>query len=156
MMQKPLCQIAYRVPFSETDAMGLVHHANHPKYLERGRVEFLRLVGLSYQEVVKMGFHLPVTDMSLHYRRPLFFDDILLIESTVHSHTRTRIHFHYSIYKIAEEHLPKISLHPYNNGEKPLVTGETHHCCVNDAGRPVDMAGPLLDALKKMLGETSL
>ncbi len=69
-----------RVQFNETDAMGVVHHANYVNYVERARVEFLRARGLSYREITERGFHLAVVEIQFKYRSPAHFDDLLDVE----------------------------------------------------------------------------
>jgi YbgC/YbaW family acyl-CoA thioester hydrolase len=134
---KQYCHLSYRVPFSETDAMGIVHHANHPKYMERGRVEFLRLAGLGYTEIVKQGFHFPLTDLQISYKKPLVFDEVILIETTISKVTRMRVNFEYRIFTGQELVAPYLTTEPRSGA--PAVLGETLHCCVNEKGRPVEM-----------------
>jgi acyl-CoA thioester hydrolase len=134
---KQHCHLTYRVPFSETDAMGIVHHANHPKYMERGRVEFLRLAGLGYTEIVKQGFHFPLTDLQVSYKKPLFFDQAILIETSISKVTRMRVSFEYRIFTGQELSAPALTTEPRSG--VPAVLGETFHCCVNEQGRPVEM-----------------
>ena len=43
-------EISFRVRYSETDQMGVVHHGNYALYLEMGRTEWLREFGISYNE----------------------------------------------------------------------------------------------------------
>ena len=68
---KTLCRLYYRIPFSETDAMSIVHHSNHAKYLERGRIEFLRLAGLDYASMIKRGMQYPVLELRTTFQNPL-------------------------------------------------------------------------------------
>ena len=140
-------KLFYRIPFSETDAMKIVHHCNHPKYFERGRVEFLRLAGFDYLRMTQEGFHFPVTSLIVNYKRPLIFDDVLLIETNISELTKTRLNFSYKIFKTNELALPNISAE--KNPGTPLVTGESHHCCVRDDGRPVEIPSAVYEALLK-------
>lgn len=136
---KTYCRLYYRIPFSETDAMKIVHHSNHARYLERGRIEFLRLVGYDYAEVMKRGLHFPVTELNIEYKKPLVFDQVILIETAVSLLTRVRLNFAYKVYPVAELAAPSLSTEPFQG--KPSFLGESFHCCVNDDGRPVE-AGP--------------
>ena len=43
--------------------MGIVHHANYLTYFEAGRVDWLHRRGISYENWVKRGIHLPVVDI---------------------------------------------------------------------------------------------
>lgn len=135
---KQYCRLTYRVPFSETDAMGIVHHSNHARYLERGRVEFMRLIGFGYSEVVKRGFHFPLTDMKISFKQPLQFDDVILIETEVSEMSRVRLNFSYRIFTGAELGPSSLSSEPWPG--IPAVIGETFHCCTNENGKPVKIA----------------
>ena len=70
-----------RTRFAETDAMGVVHHAAYLPYLEEARVEYLRAIGHPY-DAVRGGEagdarEFPVLEISVHYRHPLHFDDLV-------------------------------------------------------------------------------
>lgn len=147
---RTFCRLYYRVPFSETDAMGIVHHSNHARYLERGRVEFLRLIGSNYAEVVKLGFHFPLTEMRTEFKRPLVFDDVLLIETEIGALTRTRMNFSYKIFTVPELALPSVVNEPFSDRAK--VVGETFHCCTNLQNRPVEMSPELFATLGAVYG----
>lgn len=64
-----------RVRFSETDAMGVVHHAAYLPYLEEARVEYLRSLGHPYTELRDHGTEFAVVEAAVRYLRPLHFDD---------------------------------------------------------------------------------
>jgi acyl-CoA thioester hydrolase len=147
---KQYCRLTYRIPFSETDAMGIVHHSNHPRYFERGRVELLRLVNLGYTEIVKQGFHFPLTDMKISYKKPLQFDEVILIETEISECTRMRVNFLYRIFTGVELAAPEMSTEPFPG--KPAVIAETFHCCVNEKGRPVEMSEAMKDKFSALGG----
>ncbi len=48
-------KISFRVRYGETDQMGVVYHGNYAQYLEMGRVEWLRELGISYKNMEKNG-----------------------------------------------------------------------------------------------------
>lgn len=117
--------------------MGIVHHSNHARYLERGRVELLRQVGSDYLALTKQGFHFPVTELHIEYRRSINFDDIIAIETSVVSVTKARLTFGYRVLRVTEFHAD--SLHSDPLDAELLCTGASFHCCVNEKGRPVKM-----------------
>jgi acyl-CoA thioester hydrolase len=147
---KTFCRLYYRIPFSETDAMGIVHHSNHAKYMERGRIEFLRLIGSNYSEVVKAGFHFPLTEMRTQFKRPLLFDEVILIETEISMLTRTRMNFSYKLYPVPELAMPILSHEAFS--ERAKVIGETFHCCTNLQNRPVEMGSELYATLEGVYG----
>lgn len=146
-MKAPLyCRLFYRVPFSETDAMGIVHHSNHARYLERGRVEYLRLVGMEYTDVVKMGFHFPLTEMRMEFKKPLVFNEIIVVETRLTKLSKVRLTFSYRIHRATELEHSSLASEPFS-AEKPSLLGETLHCCVNLEGRPEEMPAGLFGRL---------
>jgi acyl-CoA thioester hydrolase len=65
----------HRVPFYETDAMGLVHHANYVRYFELARIRWMDEHHRPYREYVAEGLHFATTRVELDYLRGLRFDD---------------------------------------------------------------------------------
>lgn len=68
-----------RVRFSETDAMGVVHHAAYLPYLEEARIAFLREIGRPYDRVRAEGVDIAVLEAFCAYRRPLQFGDVVRV-----------------------------------------------------------------------------
>ena len=72
-----------RVRYAETDQMHVVYYANYLVWFEIGRVELLRTLGLSYDELERTHQRiLPVVEASCRYRSPARYDDAILIETT--------------------------------------------------------------------------
>lgn len=86
-----------RVRYAETDRMGYVYYGNYPAYLEVGRVEWLRALGLSYKEMEDAGTMLPVLNLQIKYIRPSKYDDLLTVVSRVEKMAGTRLEFHHEI-----------------------------------------------------------
>ncbi|MEM7813054.1 MAG: thioesterase family protein [Planctomycetota bacterium] len=72
-------RLPFRVRYCETDAMGVVHHANHLIYFEMGRTEFLRELGGSYRSIEDDGLRLVVVKAEVKYHKPAFYDDELVL-----------------------------------------------------------------------------
>ena len=49
----------YRVIYGYTDPMGIVYYANSLRWFDRGRSEFLRLIGLPYKSSKRLDFIYP-------------------------------------------------------------------------------------------------
>lgn len=90
------------VRFCETDLMGIVHHANYLVYFEAGRVDWLRRRGVRYEEWARRGFHLPVVESRLRYRKAARFDETLEITTTCWEATRVTVRFGYLITRGAD------------------------------------------------------
>lgn len=72
-------RLVYRVPYYDTDAMGVVHHSNYVRYLELLRVRFLEEHDQPYESYVSQGLHIVVTHVSVDYRSPCVFNDDICI-----------------------------------------------------------------------------
>ena len=59
-----------RVRYAETDAMGIVHHAVYPVWMELGRSDLLRQLGESYAQWEARGIRMSVAGLSVIYRAP--------------------------------------------------------------------------------------
>lgn len=90
------CQI--RVRYSDTDKMGYCYYGNYPSFLEVGRVEALRSLGMSYKSMEESGVMMPVLDLKIKYLAPAFYDDLLTIQTIVTKIEGTRIYFDYEIF----------------------------------------------------------
>lgn len=54
--------IEIRIPYADTDQMGMVYYANYLVYFERGRTEWLRATGLDYRTLEESGCFFPVVE----------------------------------------------------------------------------------------------
>jgi acyl-CoA thioester hydrolase len=65
----------HRVAFFETDAMGIVHHANYVRWLELARIRWMDEHHRPYRAYVAEGLHFATTRVEIDYRRAAAFDD---------------------------------------------------------------------------------
>ena len=72
-----------RVYYEDTDFSGFTYHASYLKFLERGRTEFLRALGLVQSELYSEGTAFVVSRMTLDYLRPALMDDVLTVTTTL-------------------------------------------------------------------------
>ena len=77
--------MAVRVYYEDTDFSGAVYHASYLRFMERGRTNYLRLLGADqralFQEAEKeaRGFAFVVRSMQIDFRKPAGMDDVLEI-----------------------------------------------------------------------------
>ncbi len=71
------------VRYAETDAQGVVHHANYLTWFEEGRSEFLRQQGCYYSDMERDGFFVIVAQATVDYRAPSYFEDRITIATTL-------------------------------------------------------------------------
>ncbi len=92
-------KIKIRVRYSETDQMTFVYYGNYPQYLEIGRVEALKKIGLSYRDLEEKGYMLPVKTLHINYIKAAKYDDELEIVTKVKEMPSNRIRFDYEIFR---------------------------------------------------------
>ncbi len=127
-MGEDLLTVTYRVPYADTDQMGVVYYANYLVYFERFRNELLRRTGISYRQWEERGIVLPVVEVFCRYRSSARYDDILTVSGGVRPLGRTRIRIDYLV----------------RRGDIPLAEGHTIHACLNRSGRPIRIPDGLL------------
>src|SRR3569832_2583448 len=72
-----------RVYYEDTDFTGIVYHANYLRYMERGRANYLRLLGADHRVLFEQtekeapGFAFVVRHMGIHFHKPAHMDDVL-------------------------------------------------------------------------------
>ncbi len=80
-------RIAVRVYYEDTDFSGAVYHASYLRFLERGRTEFLRTLGIEHRALFagggKGGFHFAVRSMTIEFLKPALMDDELFIDTRI-------------------------------------------------------------------------
>ena len=82
--------MAIRVYYEDTDFSGIVYHANFLRFMERGRTNYLRLLGAEQSALFAEagaeapGFAFVVRSMQLEFLRPARMDDILTVVTTPH------------------------------------------------------------------------
>jgi acyl-CoA thioester hydrolase, YbgC/YbaW family len=88
-----------RVFHEDTDASGVVYHANYLKYLERARTLWLEARGHSHRALAAdHGVVFTLADANLQFRSPARLDDIVEVHTRVAEHRRARIVFAQEIY----------------------------------------------------------
>ncbi len=89
--------ITVRVYYEDTDAGGVVYHANHIKYFERGRTEFLRNLGYQQDQLMQQDICFVVRSLNIDYKRPALFNQLLSVETTIKTLKRASIVFEQAI-----------------------------------------------------------
>jgi acyl-CoA thioester hydrolase len=72
-----------RVYFEDTDAGGIVYHAQYLHFLERARTEWLRNLGFNQSELKLQGILFVVRDMVIKWINPARLDDELIIKVSI-------------------------------------------------------------------------
>ncbi len=111
-----------RVYYEDTDLSGVVYHANYLRYMERGRMEFFRLSGISKMAMLDEAEPTAWTlrNASLDFHRPARVEDQLEVHTTCPLLTGARMQADQKIYA---------------NGML-LVHGKVEACIMTLSGKP--------------------
>ncbi|HZS54652.1 MAG TPA: thioesterase family protein [Bryobacteraceae bacterium] len=90
-----------RVRYAETDQMGVVYHANYLVWMEIGRVEYVRSLGVNYKDLENEGFYLSVVGTHCRYLYPARYDQEVVVETWLLNTNPRVVEFGYEI-RLAE------------------------------------------------------
>ena len=90
-------KIDIRVRYAETDQMGVVHHGNYALYLEIARIEWLRKLVVSYKKMEESGVGLPVASLSVKYKKPIKYDDVITVKTMLKKEPTVKAEFDFEI-----------------------------------------------------------
>jgi acyl-CoA thioester hydrolase len=111
--------LRHRVAFYETDAMGIVHHANYVRFLELARVVWMDEHDRPYREYAAEGLNFATTSVEVHYLRSARFDDVLSVTTWMEWLRGASLRMAYEI----------------RRGDELVVTAATEHAMVDGDGR---------------------
>lgn len=110
-----------RVRYAETDAMGVVYHANYLVWFEVGRGDFFRALDQDYGEWEENGYFLPVSEAYARFVSSARYGDLIVVRTRLQELRSRGLTLGYEV-RVAE------SL-------RALVTGWTRHVCMDRQGR---------------------
>ncbi|SNZ03113.1 acyl-CoA thioester hydrolase [Persephonella hydrogeniphila] len=111
-----------KVNFYETDAQGVVHHSNYPRYFEEARGFYLESLGYPYEKIRKeLNIDIILLELKVRYKNPLFFGDIFKVDFYISDMDRFFFTFKYTVKK----------------ENTVIATGETKHACINRDNRKI-------------------
>jgi acyl-CoA thioester hydrolase len=111
-----------RIYYEDTDFTGVVYHGNYLRYFERGRSDFLRLVGIGHADLLERPdpAAFTVVKMELDFRRPARIDDALHVRTTYDSAKGPRLFISQRIVR----------------GGDLICTANVQAACIDLTGRP--------------------
>lgn len=128
MSKSKVFSLPVRVYFQDTDAGGVVYHANYLNFMERARTEWLRAHGYSNAGLMKeFGMVFVVRSMKLDYLKPALLDDLLDVTAQVKDIGRSRLTLLQTILRRdevlteAEVHLVCVSLASFKPASVPEI-----------------------------------
>ena len=131
------CDIEIRVRYAEVDQMGVVHHSRYWEYLEMGRTELLRRVGVAYRDVEQAAALLVIAKCSAKFHAPARYDDLLTLTTTLTRLGTARIDHSYQLKRTSDGAI--------------LVTAETTLASVDASGS----IQPIPDIIRQAIEQRS-
>ena len=127
-----------RVYFEDTDFSGLVYHASYLRWCERGRSDFLRLIGNDHRGLIggsagREPAAFVVRRMSLEFLCPARIDDVLEVETRVEQAGAASLVLAQRIVRDG----------------KPLFEAQVTVVLVSVSGKPLRLSGALREALSQ-------
>ena len=115
-------QLAVRVYYEDTDFTGVVYHANHARYFERGRSDYLRLAGIAHADLLARPdpCAFVVTRLSMEFRAAARIDDALIVRTTYDAIKGARMLISQAI----------------TRGDDLIAKAEVEAACITVDGRP--------------------
>jgi acyl-CoA thioester hydrolase len=96
--------IRHRVRYAETDQMGVVYYANYLVWMEMGRAEYCRALGVSYRDMEKEdGVLLAVAEATCRYLAPAYYDEEVTIRTWLERAHPRMVQFGYQVLNAADQ-----------------------------------------------------
>ncbi len=124
-----------RVIFGDTDQMGVVYYANYLRYFESARADYWRSLGRSYRDLVEWGVAMPVVEAHCDYKRPAFYEDLLVVEVEVSEVRAASLRFAYRV----------------TRGDDLLAMGYTRHAVIGTDGKPKRLPPQMIAAIPPLV-----
>jgi acyl-CoA thioester hydrolase len=123
-----------RVRYAETDAMGVVYHANYFIWFEAGRGDYFRACGQDYGEWEKQGYFLPVSEAHARYHAPARYGELVTVRTWAKEVRSRSVTLGYRVSDAANQRL--------------LVSGWTKHICMDAEGQACRLPQGILHILE--------
>ena len=122
---------AIRIFYEDTDAGGIVYHANYLKYFERARTSLLNLINIDQKQLLeknKLGF--VVRDVNLRINKSFQLNQILLVKTCLKSAKKSCIVLKHEAYETIQETI----------SENPNVVCETQIVMIDEESKVKDIS----------------
>lgn len=119
-----------KVYLEDTDAQGIVYHANYLKYFERARTDYLELHGAGLGGAQALGFRFVVHALTVQFHRPAALGERLDIVTTVRRASAFRVVFEHRAFRAGES--------------EPSTSGRVDVVCIDRDGELAEITAELL------------
>lgn len=96
--------VPLKIPFHDVDIMHIAWHGHYLKYFELARTKLMQDLRLDWPALQEQNIAMPVVDAEAHYRKPLRYNQDLIVEATIEEFHFPELNIHYTIRDGAEVH----------------------------------------------------
>lgn len=129
--------LTVRIYFEDTDAGGIVYHANYLKYMERARTEWLREIGFEQDSLLEQSIAFVVKQLNINYIAPAKFNQLLSIHTQIVKLNRASMVFKQTI---------------TNQDNKLITAADVTVACVQlQTGKPSRIPAQILGEISRVI-----
>jgi acyl-CoA thioester hydrolase len=131
-------QLPVRIYYEDTDFTGVVYHGQYVRFFERGRSDFLRLVGVAHSSLLNQQdpAAFTVVTLNLAFKRPARIDDALLVRTRIVGLKGPRLYFSQTI----------------TRGDEVICEAQVEAACIDLSGRPRKPSKNLIATMLPLVG----
>lgn len=127
-------QFPIRVYYEDTDAGGIVYHANYLNFCERARTEYLRYLGIEQDRYLKQNIAFVVKTMEIDFRQAARFNEMLTVETNIVRLKRASVEFLQQV---------------INENEQLVFVAKVQVACINSSVmKPMAIPADILEVLQ--------
>ena len=126
-----------RVRYIEIDQMGVVNNVNYFRWLEQGRVELLRNMGVPLIQIEKDETFLMIVETHCNYLAPARYDELILLETWISHVGNKSLRFDYQIIR--------------KDRSQVIAKAHSVHVCTDKTGKSKSIPADLKSVLQENL-----
>jgi acyl-CoA thioester hydrolase len=114
----------HEVRYYECDRMGVTHHSNYVRIMEETRIDWMDRLGYGFERMEAEGIVSPVVAISVNFKHPTTFKDIIEVELSVEEISKLKISFAYTMSVAGKVVCTATSTHCFLENGRPVVLEE--------------------------------
>ncbi len=110
-----------KINYYECDRMGITHHSNYIRFMEEARIHYLEQLGYGFEKLEEQGIVSPVLSLTVNYKHPTTFPDVIQIELGVEKLSSLKITFSYTMSSKGKTVCEATSTHCFMKDGQPVI-----------------------------------
>jgi acyl-CoA thioester hydrolase len=104
-ISKLTSRIEIPIRFSEIDALGIIWHGHYVKFFEDGREAFGDKYNISYLEIRRHNFLVPMVNLNVDFKKTVKYGDRVIVETTYMDSAAAKLMFQYKLFRASDQEL---------------------------------------------------